>query len=170
MRRSSWGNKVTLSYLETEFTQLELTSYRNYLIGIQDNLQSNPKNFWSYVNERKKKGAIPTEVSYHGEKSTSSETAANLFARFFETVHSPTEPLVVADQLNDLASYNINLPLLSVSVDEVKKALGSVDAAKGPGPDRIPPSVVKNCCSSLNRPVQNIFNRSHAQEIFPSQW
>ncbi|KAL1395541.1 hypothetical protein pipiens_011172 [Culex pipiens pipiens] len=62
---------------------------------------------------------------------------ANLFARFFETVHSSQDPTVPPEQLNELATYNINLPLLTVSVAEVKKALGSVDAAKGPVPNRI---------------------------------
>ncbi|XP_038116906.1 uncharacterized protein LOC119769079 [Culex quinquefasciatus] len=52
VNRSSWGNKVTLSYLETEFAEQQVTSYQNYIAGVQDNLQSNPKNFWSYVKER----------------------------------------------------------------------------------------------------------------------
>ncbi|KAL1373805.1 hypothetical protein pipiens_018439, partial [Culex pipiens pipiens] len=148
----------------------QVTSYQNYIAGVQDNLQSNPKNFWSYVKERKQVGEIPTDVSYREEKSTSPEAAANLFARFFETVHSSQDPTVPPEQLNELATYNINLPLLTVSVAEVKKALGSVDAAKGPGPDRIPPSVVKNCCSSLARPVTSIFNRSLSEGAFPSEW
>ncbi|KAL1395549.1 hypothetical protein pipiens_011164 [Culex pipiens pipiens] len=168
--RSSWGNKVTLSYLETEFAEQQDTSYRNYFAGVQDSLQSNPKNFWSYVKERKQVGEIPTEMSYREEKSTSPEAAANLFARFFESVHSPTEPTVTAEQLNELVTFNINLPLLTVSVAEVKTALSSVDAAKGPGPDRIPPSVVKKCCNSLARPVTSIFNRSLSEGVFPSEW
>ncbi|KAL1374746.1 hypothetical protein pipiens_017903, partial [Culex pipiens pipiens] len=145
VNRSSWGNKVTLSYLETEFAEQQVTSYQNYIAGVQDNLQSNPKNFWSYVKERKQVGEIPTDVSSQ-------------------------DPTVPPEQLNELATYNINLPLLTVSVAEVKKALGSVDAAKGPGPDRIPPSVVKNCCSSLARPVTSIFNRSLSEGAFPSEW
>ncbi|XP_052561924.1 uncharacterized protein LOC120425620 [Culex pipiens pallens] len=51
VNRSSWGNKVTLSYLETEFAEQQVTSYQNYIARVQDNLQYNPKNFWSYVKE-----------------------------------------------------------------------------------------------------------------------
>ena len=107
---------------------------------------------------------------YLNEKSTFPETTANLFARFFKTVHGSIEPTVTQQQLNQLPSYNINLPPLIVSVDEVKKALSSIDGTKGSGPNSIPPSVIKNCSHSLAQPIANIFNRSLSEGVFPSEW
>ena len=43
--RSSWGNKVTLEHLESEFARLQDVNFRDYIAGVQDNLKRNPKSY-----------------------------------------------------------------------------------------------------------------------------
>ena len=46
----------------------------------------------------------------------------------------------------------------------------NININKGPGPDGIPPSVLKSCSFVLSRPLHIIFNKSLASGIFPDFW
>jgi hypothetical protein len=43
-----------------------------------------------------------------------------------------------------------------------------LDANKGPGPDKIPPSILKN--TGFTTPLSLIFNRSVSTSVFQAQW
>ena len=53
---------------------------------------------------------------------------------------------------------------------EVLRKLKTIDGSKGPGPDKLPPSLVKDCATSLAVPVSILFNRSLAEACFPEFW
>lgn len=46
----------------------------------------------------------------------------------------------------------------------------NIDVDKGPGPDDIPPSLMKNCASTLCQPLLYIFNLSLSVGVFPQFW
>jgi Reverse transcriptase (RNA-dependent DNA polymerase) len=55
-------------------------------------------------------------------------------------------------------------------VGEVEQALLDLDVNKGPGPDKIPSSILKYCAASFSLPLCLIFNRSLATSVFPEKW
>jgi hypothetical protein len=60
--------------------------------------------------------------------------------------------------------------LLQFTVLEVLNALLDLDTIKGPGPDGVPPLILKSCVSAFALPLCLLFNRSLASCVFPDRW
>ncbi|KAL1394814.1 hypothetical protein pipiens_011694 [Culex pipiens pipiens] len=167
--RTAW-DKVMVQNIEDEYNAKNQESFRSYINNTQSSLKRDPSKFWSYVNSRKNVNRTPTDVSYRDVSSKSPADSANFFADFFKSVHSSDEIPPREQEFDNVPSHNLPLPLPILNDDDVLKALSDVDAAKGPGPDGIPPSLVKSCASSLAVPVKRLFNESLRQGVFPAMW
>jgi len=169
-RRRTAENKLNLQTIEDEYARQLDESFHDYLNRIQTNIKHDSSSFWSFIKQRKNATGIPLDVAYCNQLSSTLESSAELFAGFFSTVYNVNPPSHCQQSLDDLPTYNIHLPPLVLSSADVSRALSSVDAAKGPGPDCIPPLFVKKCASSLTLPVSTIFSQSLRDGIFPSVW
>lgn len=169
-RAGTVDNAANVQRIEGEFLSRQNECFIRHVAMLQIKLKNDPRKFWAFVNERKKSARIPAEVAYRNVKSSSLEESANLFAQFFETVHVSDNPLDGQQQQRLPLEFNVHLPLPVITADDVKKALQSVNAAKGPGPDKIPPLVLKSCADSLATPICTIFNRSLTSSVFPGEW
>lgn len=146
-----------------------LKCYNNYLENVENELQSNVKVFWSYVNKLKKNdhGYCQT-MKYNDTTSDSPSDIAQLFADHFSSVFSKGTS---QDTLNLSVDTNSNvLSNIVLSSDEVLKVLRSLSRNKGGGPDGIPAVFYKECSSELAYPLTLIFNKSLAVGTFPSLW
>jgi hypothetical protein len=59
---------------------------------------------------------------------------------------------------------------LQFTVLEVLNALLDLDTNKGPGPDGVPPLILKGCPSAFALSLFLLFNRSLAFCVFPDRW
>jgi Reverse transcriptase (RNA-dependent DNA polymerase) len=59
---------------------------------------------------------------------------------------------------------------MDISLENIFKNLVDVDCNKGPGPDQIPPILLKNCADTLAHPLHYIFNKSLSEGKFPDSW
>jgi hypothetical protein len=75
--------------------------------------------------------------------------------------------LVLFDSGPTVVSDIPQLGSLQFTVIEVEQALLDLDANKGPGTDKIPPSILKNCATSFSLCL--IFNRSLITCVFPAK-
>lgn len=57
------------------------------LKDLGENFKSNPKDFWSHVNGKRKSNTLPCELTFNGKSATSDQEKANLFAEFFSSVY-----------------------------------------------------------------------------------
>ena len=162
--------KTVARDLERQYNSLHVTCFRDYVRRIEDNIKYNPKPFWSYINSRKNVKGIPQNVRYNGEFAGNTNEAVNLFSLFFQSVLSNNSPPLLESYLDGLPHYNLNIPRLVFSQQQVQAKLLTIDAAKGAGPDRLPPFFIKNCAASLALPISSIFNRSLGDGVFPSVW
>jgi hypothetical protein len=53
---------------------------------------------------------------------------------------------------------------------EIENALLEFYSSKGPGPDGVPPPILKKCASAFVSPLCMLFNRSLATCIFSDGW
>ncbi|XP_055633731.1 uncharacterized protein LOC129774060 [Toxorhynchites rutilus septentrionalis] len=113
---------------------------------------------------------IPLDVTYGSQNSITSVTSANLFAEFFRSVFEHAEVPPSQLYVDQFPNYDIRMQQPQFSRVDIFEALRSVDASKGPDPDYIPPSFVKNCAASLATPVMLIFNHSLMDGIFADVW
>ena len=94
---------------------------------------------------------------------------ADIFADFFKSVYSSDDAQVSAE---DFSSVREHIPIgsLSLSCDQVLKALLSLDVSKSKGPDILSPYFLKMCADDLCYPICCIFNRSLSAGVFPNRW
>ncbi|XP_065072756.1 uncharacterized protein LOC135697096 [Ochlerotatus camptorhynchus] len=160
------SDKARLRELELEYKVILSATHENYLLSIQSTVKENPSRFWDFIKKRKAGNGIPGSVNFDGTTSRSSSEAANLFATFFESVFSKASPVQRQNCFEKIPSYNINLPCIQFSPDEVQKVLDELDSKKGPGTDSLPPVFLKNWAATLATPIAAVFNRS-LQDNYP---
>ena len=147
-----------------------LATHENYIASIQTSVRQNPVRFWDFVRKQKSSTRISCNVSFNDTRANSNSEAANLFALFFESVFSKASPVQRYDCFDQVPSYDISLPLIQFSPNEVENAINDLDSKKRPGTDGIPPMFLKNCALELATPLACLFNRSLRERIFPSAW
>ncbi|XP_053686135.1 uncharacterized protein LOC128735676 [Sabethes cyaneus] len=157
-------NKRLLRDMEEFYSSRLNTVFHEYVLRNEANAKRDPSTFWTFVKKLRRNGGIPHDVFLKEARTDSAVAATELFAKFFKSVFSNIHPSHTPDKHRDwltgIAHYNIYLPHLIVSIEDVKQALSSVDSSKGPGPDSLPPSFIKQFATSLATPVSIIFNRS----------
>ena len=93
---------------------------------------------------------------------------ANTMNDFFVSVSDPLPRLNMSHKVFDV---NEELPdQYVISVYTTFKALESVKANKGTGPDNIPAWVLRNYANVLAPPLTAIFNNSLREGILPMEW
>lgn len=167
-------NKRLLRDMEELYSSRLNTVFHEYVLRNEANAKRDPSTFWSFVKKLRRNGGIPQDVFLNEARADSAVAATELFAKFFKSVFSNIHPSHTPDEHRDwlagIAHHNMYLPHLIVSIEDVKEALSSVDSSKGPGPDSLPPSFIKQFATSLAPPVSIIFNRSLDSGIFPTMW
>lgn len=159
-----------LAELELQYEASLEVAFREYISGIETNLRREPKGFWAFVKKRKQTNGIPNDLVFHESDASTPDEAAQLFADFFKTVYSYNQPSTNCGSLDMIVTNQLDVPLLRFTEDDVCKALASIDVSKGPGPDNLPPSFVKQCATTLAHPLVLIFNRSLESGVFPALW
>lgn len=158
---------LEFSTLRAECRRLTKIAYKEYVYSTELALQSNVRKFWDFVNSKREQAGIPNELEYNGMKGTTGIEIANLFAEYFNTVYSSAK----GDLTKIAISINTNnIAVPSISISEIFIKLSALDTNKGPGPDGIPPSLLKLCSFILARPLHYIFNKSLENGHFPNSW
>lgn len=169
-KNRTMANNNSLRDMEASYKNLLSETYSAYMRTVQEKLKQNPTSFWKYVKSLKASPRIPTTIEFDGTTSSTATEASNLFARFFQSVYNTTTPATYPGCFQHVPVYDINLPVIQMSTDEVQKALEDVDVSKGAGVDGLPPLFLKHCASSLAFPVACLFNQSLAEKTFPAIW
>ena len=126
--------------------------------------RTSPKILYSYINNQKKtqpltclktqRGLINDDILISEELST-----------FFQSVFTPSTASTQAKQ--DFNDVNFD-PFFSVS--DVLNCLKALKTNTSPGPDLIHPFLLKNCATSIAKPLYLIFCISLRTGTFPSIW
>ncbi|CAJ1060342.1 Hypp2194 [Xyrichtys novacula] len=91
---------------------------------------------------------------------------ANAVNAKFIKVSQSLEPL----DLSALPSFLPSPPLPTIPVWEVYNRLSSIDCHKSPGPDMIPPKILKEFACEISIPLCDIINCSFDEGVVPRQW
>lgn len=140
-----------------------------YLSNIENNISSNPKNFWSHVKSSNTSQGIPKCMYFEELKASNGTEIANLFSKYFSSVFSkPSDPLTLDP--TDVGNHTSNISNIEVTREIVLKYLKEIDTNKGAGPDEIPSIFIKQCAHNLALPLSLIFNRSLTDCTVPVLW
>lgn len=157
------------SLLRARCKKLINKDYKNFISSVESSLKTNLKNFWRFVNNKKKNcNSIPQTMKYGNLTSSDQGEVCELFSSYFASVFDTTTAIV---HQNDLPTRNPNvLNNIVITRENIESKLIKLDANKGAGPDGIPPMLIKRCSKELSVPLQIIFNASIQAGIFPTEW
>lgn len=150
-----------------EFKRLNWFLYSNYMLQIEEDISSNSRAFWRFINKKRKVSGFPSSMSYQGSVANSPSDVCDLFADFFASVYEPATQSATSI-LDSHGSSDFSL--IKFTEAEVCDCLYQLDVKKGSGYDGIPPIVFKSCAESLATPVTFLFNESIRTGIFPDPW
>ena len=87
------------------------------------------------------------ELNYNGIEATTPAEKADLFNYYFSSVFTPPS-LVVNNDISALSHQHrsvMQMPDMSLSINEVANCLATLDTSKACDPDNIPPRLLKEC-------------------------
>ncbi|KAJ4452016.1 hypothetical protein ANN_03530 [Periplaneta americana] len=103
----------------------------SWLQNINENLKTEPKKFWKYVESFRKTDNYPSELSLNDKRITDQLDIVNAFADHFKSVqtkHSHTYE-------NIITNITDSLPIPKVTHDDVRKAINKLKPTKTNGTD-----------------------------------
>ena len=108
---------------------------------------------------------IPETVSYKGRFRNNIKDQSELFNQYFYY------------QFSDRSNYNIPINFendtdvgISITHQEIRKLLKSLDSNKAQDPDGFHGKILKNCAFSISYPLSLIFNTSYKTGVIPREW
>ena len=159
--------------MRRSFKSLIRSKHNAYLRQLADNIQDNPKKFWSFYNVKTKTRKVPLAI----EKDVNSNSLVtdtlektNLFNNYFKSVFSKPCKKPVPPGLYPIVPPLRELSKVFISVKEVESILKNLDPSKSPGPDGLTSRLLKEVASEISYPIIDIFNKSLNSGIFPTKW
>lgn len=172
-RTRSINDYLMFSEIRKRVRSETVKSHNLYIENVESSITRDPKFFWSYANSARKKYSTPTLVFLNDEQGNNIKESSNLFAKHFSSVYvgGCDPPFSPVSDLNDQTHNSfLNLGHCFIAEDSINSRLKSLDAAKGAGPDTIPPIFLRSCADSISLPLYIIFNRSLTSGYFPRKW
>lgn len=82
-----------------EFDELRDTLYNRYIATIENNIISDPAEFWKFAKMNQKTSSYPSEMFYEHDIANNSEQILELFARYYEKSYIADEAAI---ELNEI--------------------------------------------------------------------
>lgn len=157
--------------LRSEAKTLADRDYKNYLANVAGDIKTDPKKFWSFINNKRGVSRIPGIMrdSENQEFNNPSDIVES-FKKYFHSVFLQSNNTFDASRNFDI---DINMPTISINGFSEIEIINSIKKLKNKmtcGPDLIPSFFVKDCAQVLAYPLQTIFNLSLRLGIFPDDW
>lgn len=161
---TDWAKYKTIN---NKVKNLVNKKHSNFINNCFEEINSNPKKFWSFVSQKGNRGSIPNEISLDNETASDSNVKANLFNKhFFNQFNSKKLPVP-----NDLPSFiNDNLSSIILTEFQVYNVLCNLDVNKAYGSDGLATAIYKHCAISITPSLTMLFNLSLDKGIVPNDW
>jgi hypothetical protein len=137
-----------------------------WLKSIDDNLKSQPKQFWKYVASYRKINFISIQLEVDGTHLAEPYKVSDAFTKHFQTVYNTP----CTGVFPSLLQYSEFLSLAPISELDICRALRCLRPSKSVGLDDIPSFVMKGCSEIFVPVLKDIFNLSLTQNYFPTVW
>ncbi|XP_065678462.1 uncharacterized protein LOC136093401 [Hydra vulgaris] len=132
------------------------------------NSKFNPKKVYSYINNKSKvKDNIRAVQLKNGSIETDLKVIANTLNGYFASVFNKSQTL--SAPIIDIETQKI-CKNSDFNASVVEDYLNKLDTNKATGLDRVHPKVLKECKSTLAKPISLLFNKSFETGKLPKLW
>jgi hypothetical protein len=140
--------------------------YREYVRRVNNDIKTDPKKFWSFLNSKNNSSSIPASMVFNNATITDPQIIVDSFADHFSKSFT-------RDAASTLPSASLpydNLTLTRVSDDDVLKAIKCLKPNMTSGPDEIPSLVIRDCAAVFADPLCFLFNLILNTSCYPMRW
>lgn len=165
-RRQKGGSTDEYTEALHRFNELNDKLFKSYIDNVQNNISSNPSEFWNFAKLRNKSSSYPNEMYYLDRNAASPQETVDLFADFFETIYDDKdEKWSFNDVFNQLpTSREINVTLF-----DIEAAINSIKWKSSIGPDEITPFIIKKCIDAIVWPIWLLFQKTFDSGRIPDK-
>lgn len=139
---------------------------------IAESAKSNCKNFWAYINSKRKAKSGISELHDNRDGIThiasTDQDKAEVLAKFFVSVFTIEDNSDSVTLGNKDCQHPSNAE--KFKREEVNKLLNGLNTTKSPGPDQVHPIVLYKLADIIDVPLCYIFSSSFNSGIVPSEW
>lgn len=167
--------KTNSSVYRVEFSRLRSltkrqikTAYNEYHRTIENNITSNPKLFWKFVNAKRSSSRIPGSMKMHDVTLEKPSDIVQAFADSFSDVFTRHTSVTSNHDNSDFNSCSFNIGYFTTP--EVLRALNKLKATMVSGHDGLPSFLLHDCAPILCEPLCSIFNLAVRTSTFPTCW
>jgi hypothetical protein len=140
----------------------------HWLKTIDNNLRTQPNQFWKYICKFKRNDQSVTQIEIGIKIITDPQLIADVSADHFSSIFNSSSSVHVPNSSECVSSYFLNIP--HVSDSDTERAISRLRSTKCVGPDEIPNFIIKGCSEILTPFLCHIFNLSLLTVKFPSLW
>ena len=140
-------------------------SRNSYVSKLIDNITTNVRPFYRYVNSNKiDTNGIPPLLDNNIE-ITNDTAKSNIFNNYFSSVFSRSH-----SNIPPISSHNPNIDNLFISAHGVQVLLSKLDVTKSTGPDEIPTRILVELHQEISPALAVIFTQSLNTGCLPEDW
>ncbi|KAL1448108.1 hypothetical protein WDU94_013874 [Cyamophila willieti] len=165
------SNKQAQEYnhLRKQCKKLIREDFKTYIQNITDDIKKGKsKSFWNYTKHNKKGNANRT-LKYKSQTMSDPQQITTSFAEHFLRAYNPQTSTYTTDE-NLYQAAGETFCIEHISVGDVEKEISCLRPNKPPGPDGIPPFILKECVEFLKIPLSIIFNHCLTSSMVPSKF
>lgn len=155
--------------IKAELQRESRRTHNRYMEDIvSEDLQKNPKKFWSYVKSRKQDSSqIVTLKSKDGFLHSDTTNKASILNQQFQSVYTKED----LQNLPDLGTSPFP-PMDNITVNErgIFKLLKGLRPFKATGPDEVPAFILKSAADTIAPYLTRVFQLSLDQGKIPDEW
>ena len=135
---------------------------------IAQNIKSNPKNLYRYISSKTKPMEdISHLINDQGNLTKDDKEKCEVLNDFFSSVFVDEGDGPVPTFTSD---YKSELSNISITNEDMQKALYKLNSTKSPGPDQVHPRVLKELAQQLSYPLRRLFEKTLRDGKIPKSW
>lgn len=149
------------------------SDYVQYIKRTENNLKSNPKEFWSFAKSIKGFSPVPPSVNYNNVIHTKPQDVVDAFSDYFSSIYKESPFSVNCVNLESLSNNNCLWPDIRINLissETILESINKIKSANTAGNDEIPMFLVKDCRHIIVEPLSIIYNLSLKTCVFPNIW
>ena len=177
LKRAAFARKKKY---RSDINEAEYVKYRNLVNklvkkakrekekNVAKEAKSNPKALFQYISSKTKtRENVPNLEKQDGTLTKNDAEKVEVLSQFFKSVYTKEDTTNIPEFERRTSN---TLSSVSVTTDDIRCHLKSLNVNKSSGPDGVHPRLLKECAEELAYPLKRLFDRTMKEGKIPVSW